>query len=130
VNLGLTYRDCYYHILASYDDGEVSRFGPGAAHLRELLQHAINHGCTRFDFTIGDEPYKREWCDAEQKLYDHVSAVTLRGLPPTFASSAWRRVKRTIKKTNFLWNAAQRIRATLGGARKKPAPAAKDEASE
>ena len=42
VNLGLTFRDCYYHVLASYDDGEVSRFGPGAAHLRELLRYAID----------------------------------------------------------------------------------------
>src|SRR5213078_900685 len=68
VNLGLTFRDCYYHILASYDDGEVSRFGPGAAHLRELLRYAIARGMKRFDFTIGDESYKRDWCESEQRL--------------------------------------------------------------
>src|SRR5205085_7341265 len=28
VNLGLIHRDCYYHVLASYDDGDVSRFVP------------------------------------------------------------------------------------------------------
>ena len=27
VNFGLTYRDCYYHMLASYDDGEEPRAG-------------------------------------------------------------------------------------------------------
>ena len=42
VNLGLTWRGCYYHLLASYDDGELSRFGPGAAHLHELLHQAID----------------------------------------------------------------------------------------
>ena len=31
-------RGRYYHLLASYDDGEVSRFGPGAAHLHDLMQ--------------------------------------------------------------------------------------------
>ena len=41
-NLALLHGDCYYHVLASYDDGEVSRFGPGAAHLRELLRYAID----------------------------------------------------------------------------------------
>lgn len=59
INLGLTFNGTYYHILASYDDGEVSRFGPGAAHLRDLLAYAIERGCRYFDFTIGDESYKR-----------------------------------------------------------------------
>ena len=73
-NFGLMFRGRYYYVLASYDDGELARFGPGAAHLHDLMRYAIEHGCDVFDFTIGDEPYKREWCDAEIKLYDYVSA--------------------------------------------------------
>jgi CelD/BcsL family acetyltransferase involved in cellulose biosynthesis len=119
VNLGLTFRDCYYHILASYDDGEVSRFGPGAAHLRELLHYAIDRGLSRFDFTIGDEPYKRDWCDAEQKLYDHISAATWRGQPSALLSIARRRIKRQIKHNASLWNAVVRVRAALGLLRKR-----------
>jgi CelD/BcsL family acetyltransferase involved in cellulose biosynthesis len=119
VNLGLTFRDCYYHILASYDDGEVSRFGPGAAHLRELLHHAIDHRLARFDFTIGDEPYKRDWCDAEQKLYDHAGAATLRGAPFALLSAARRRIKRQIKHNASLWSAVVRVRAALGLLRKR-----------
>jgi len=122
-NLGLTFRDCYYHVLASYDDGEVSRFGPGAAHLRELLRFAIARGLTRFDFTIGDEPYKREWCDTEQHLHDYAAAVTIRGWPSAAVSLGWRRIKRAIKKTEPLWNATQRLRSAVGSLRKKPEPA-------
>lgn len=49
--------DCYYHVLASYDeDSAYSRYGPGALHLRELLAYAIARGLKRFDFTIGDGP--------------------------------------------------------------------------
>src|ERR1041385_6331721 len=57
-NLGLMFRNCYYHVLASHEDGPMSHFGPGAAHLHDLMRHAIEQGLTRFDFTIGDEPYK------------------------------------------------------------------------
>jgi CelD/BcsL family acetyltransferase involved in cellulose biosynthesis len=121
VNLGLTFGDCYYHILASYDDGEVSRFGPGAAHLRELLQYAIRRGCKRFDFTIGDEPYKRDWCETEQQLFDHSAAVTLRGAPAAAAAMAWGHTKRAIKHTAWAWTLAQRVRATLAALRKGPA---------
>ena len=119
VNLGLTYRGCYYHILASYDDGEVSRFGPGAAHLRELLRYAIARGLTRFDFTIGDEPYKREWCESEQRLYDFSAAATWRGSPSAIASASWRRMKRAIKKTAPVWNAVVRVRSAIGSLRTK-----------
>jgi len=118
VNLGLTFGDCYYHVLASYDDGEVSRFGPGAAHLRELLQYAIRRGCKRFDFTIGDEPYKRDWCETEQQLFDHSAAVTLRGQPAAALALTWRRAKRAIKQSAPLWNAVVRMRSAVAALRK------------
>ena len=122
VNFGLTYNGCYYHVLAAYDDGDVSRFGPGAAHLRELLKRATELGFKRFDFTIGDEPYKRDWCEAEQQLFDHSAAATLRGVPTTAFALAWRSIKRTIKHTAFLWNAAVRVRSALAALRKQPEP--------
>src|SRR5208282_1051493 len=56
VNFGIVFGDCYYHVLASHEDGELSHYGPGALHLRELLAHAIRLDLKRFDFTIGDEP--------------------------------------------------------------------------
>jgi CelD/BcsL family acetyltransferase involved in cellulose biosynthesis len=124
VNLGLTFGDCYYHVLASYDDGEVSRFGPGAAHLRELLRHAIARGCKRFDFTIGDEPYKRDWCETEQQLFDHSAAATARGWPVAALALAWLRTKRVIKQSAPLWNGVVRLRTTLAALRKPPASSA------
>ena len=57
-------------MLASYDDSGISHYGPGALHLRELMAYAIGMGLKRFDFTIGDEPYKLEWSDTTLKLYD------------------------------------------------------------
>jgi CelD/BcsL family acetyltransferase involved in cellulose biosynthesis len=118
LNLGLRFHDCYYHILASYDDGEVSRFGPGAAHLRALLHYAIELGLKRFDFTIGDESYKRDWCETEQRLHDYSAAVTLRGRPLVTLSLGWRRLKRTIKQSERLWSVAVRVRTALASLRK------------
>ena len=64
-SLGLRFRGCYYLILSSYHDGEISRCGPGRAHLHELLSRTMDAGCDRFDFTIGEESYKRDWADIE-----------------------------------------------------------------
>ena len=46
-------------------DSEVAHYGPGALHLRELMAYAIKLGFKRFDFTIGDEPYKHDWSDID-----------------------------------------------------------------
>jgi CelD/BcsL family acetyltransferase involved in cellulose biosynthesis len=119
INLGLTFHGSYYHVLASYEDGEVARFGPGAAHLRDLLQYAIEKGCNRFDFTIGDERYKLEWSDTVVKLYDHIAAATPRGWLAVVPSLVFRRVRRLIKQNPVLWAAFSAMRGALGSLRGK-----------
>jgi CelD/BcsL family acetyltransferase involved in cellulose biosynthesis len=113
-SLGLTFRDSYYLVLSSYDDGELSRFGPGRAHLHELLRHAITHGFRRFDFTVGDEPYKRDWSDIELQLHDYLAAVTMRGRVAVAMATGFRRTKRAIKQSPTMWHAFSKIRGWKG----------------
>lgn len=120
VNLGLVFRGTYYHVLASYDGGDVSRFGPGAAHLHELMGYAIGRQCTVFDFTIGDEPYKRDWCDTELMLFDHLAAATPRGWPLVALSRAKSGLKRAIKQTPALWALHIMVRSSLASLRGRP----------
>jgi CelD/BcsL family acetyltransferase involved in cellulose biosynthesis len=112
-NLGLTFRDCYYLVLSSYHDGELARFGPGRAHLHELMRHAIERGFARFDFTVGDEGYKRDWSDTELRLYDYLAAETAAGWLVVALTSVYRRTKRIIKQSPFLWATFSRLRAGL-----------------
>ncbi len=77
--LGLRFKNCYYLVLSSYQDGKLARFGPGRAHLQEMLRYAIERGFGQFDFTIGDEPYKRDWCDIDKKLFGYIEAATVKG---------------------------------------------------
>jgi len=114
VNLGLTFGDRYYHLLASYDDGDVSRFGAGMAHLHDLMRHAIENGYRVFDFTIGDEPYKRDWCDGVMPLYDHVAPATWRGGAVYLPLMALRWLKRQIKQTPLLWRIFSTARSVAG----------------
>ncbi len=113
-NLGLRFRNCYYLVLSSYHDGEFSRFGPGRAHLHELLRHAIDSGFQRFDFTVGDEPYKRDWSDTELQLHDYLAAVTPRGWLMVALTAAYRRTKRFIKQSPILWRAFSKARGLAG----------------
>jgi D-aspartate ligase len=117
-NFAILFGDCYYHVLASYeDDAALSHYGPGALHLRELLAHAIKLGLRRFDFTIGDEPYKDEWSDLSVKLYDYSAAATWRGQPVNIVSTTRRRLKRFVKQTPLIWKLVSRVRAAAGALR-------------
>lgn len=120
VNFGLTFRDRYYYVLASYGDGDMARFGPGAAHLRDLMQYAIGRGFRIFDFTVGDEPYKREWC-GESLLYDHTAGASARGVVIATVLRAACALKRRIKRNPALWKAAYGTRALLGRLRRQNA---------
>jgi len=113
-NLGLVFGDCYYHLLASYEDGLLSPYGPGALHLRELMAHAIRLGLKRFDFTIGDEPYKLEWSDTYLELYDFAEAATWRGVPAYATSRVLHRMKRVIKQTPWMWRLFSSARSAIG----------------
>jgi CelD/BcsL family acetyltransferase involved in cellulose biosynthesis len=126
-NLGLVFARRYYHVLASYTSGDLSRWGPGAAHLNDLLRYAIEHDIEVFDFTIGDERYKRDWCEA-QPLYDHVSMTSLRGAMVAGPAMLLQKIKRTIKQTPALWAMVVKMRAVMatlrGNKTARPSPGA------
>ena len=122
-SIGLRFRDVYYLVLSSYLDNEIARFGPGRVHLHELLRYAISKGFRWFDFTVGDETYKDNWSDKEVNLYDYLEPVTSRGKLALASVFAYRRVKRLIKRTPFLWRAYKMMRslkARLRGANDRP----------
>jgi CelD/BcsL family acetyltransferase involved in cellulose biosynthesis len=113
-NLGLTFRDRYYYIIAAYAPGELQKFGAGAIHLRALIKRAIEKGFTVFDFTIGDEAYKLEWCNVSIKLYDHLAAAQPLGWPAVAAMRGFLAAKRYVKGDPRLWAFAQKVRTMIG----------------
>jgi CelD/BcsL family acetyltransferase involved in cellulose biosynthesis len=89
------------------------------------MRYAIARGCADYDFTIGDESYKRDWSETQAVLFDHVSAARLRGAPfaPIFRLQS--RIKRFVKQTPVVWNAFMRWRtrfANLRAAAQWPTP--------
>ena len=121
-NFAIVFGGCYYHVLSSYCDGGLTRYGPGTLHLRELLAYAIKLGLRQFDFTIGDEQYKLEWCDLRLNLCDYGVATTWRGWPVSAASDIRRRLKRSIKQTPLAWRLVSKLRSVFGGLTQPPAP--------
>jgi len=81
------------------------------------MRYAIEHGCKLFDFTLGDEPYKREWCDAEIRLCDLVASASFRGWLAAIQTMATRDIKRRIKRNPHAWSLVRKLRMLVGSLR-------------
>lgn len=115
VNWGVSFAGRYHGVVTSYaEDEKFAKYGPGMIQLMEVMRHAIETGHTEFDFTIGDETYKDDWCEVEIPLFDHLEAVTVRGWLALMPAILYRRTKRFIKQTPLLWDAFTRLRAAAG----------------
>jgi CelD/BcsL family acetyltransferase involved in cellulose biosynthesis len=114
-NLGLVMRGRYYHLLASYtNDAAIMRHGPGAAHLMEIMRHAIERGCTVFDFTISISPIgakSGKLCTTICRRARSSAAVLSRSLAM--------RAKRAIKENPALWGAFFKLRSVARAAKSR-----------
>lgn len=76
--LGLRFNSSYSLVMSSYLE-EFAKYSPGRQHIEEMMQYAIGRKIQKFDFTIGDEPYKLSWSDINLLLFFHFDSRTLLG---------------------------------------------------
>jgi CelD/BcsL family acetyltransferase involved in cellulose biosynthesis len=69
----------FYHMMPGYADGPWQRYSPGRLLNDHLIRDSFERGLRVFDFGIGDEAYKHEYCDVTVDLHDHVAGRTMAG---------------------------------------------------
>ena len=106
----LVYNGRLYYLLPAYERNELSRFGPGNALLYRMFRWCFDNGVRVFDFTLGDEPYKRFWSDHTLELYDLVHGIGLLGRCDAACLRLARRMKRCIKGSPRLFRLLLELR--------------------
>lgn len=97
----------------AFADDDLVTASPGDFLFYEAIIKAIDEGLDYFSFGIGEEKYKRDWCDIEQPLYDSHIALTFGGrLSATFNQLRSGLVYR-IKTNRHLWPLVKKIRQKL-----------------
>jgi CelD/BcsL family acetyltransferase involved in cellulose biosynthesis len=121
VNWGLVRGNRYYYVMHAFAArSAAARFSPGRLLMYHLMQWCIARGIDVFDFTIGDEDFKEQWCESTLPLCDSVAALTLRGTPLALALRSGKAAKRIIKTTPALRGVAEELRHRLGTVRSRP----------
>ncbi len=103
-------------------EDDLAGASPGDFLFFENIQRACNDGCSVYDFSVGDEPYKRLWCDIETRQFDVLVPLTAKGRLLALARRTTNRAKTWVKSNRTLWALVKKLRKR-GGAEPQAAPA-------
>ncbi len=114
-NFAIVFGDCYYHVLSSYCDSELTRYGPGTLHLRELLAYAIKTRLAAVRFHHRRRALQAGMVRPEAEALRLQQGCDM-ARPDRQCCSRPRGAgtKRFIKQTPVLWHWASRLRSVMG----------------
>jgi CelD/BcsL family acetyltransferase involved in cellulose biosynthesis len=91
-------------------EDELAPHSPGEFLFFQNIKQACAEGLGVYDFSVGDEPYKRLWCDTEVVQYDVIVPLTAKGALLALAVRAKNRAKAIVKKNRYFWRLAKTLR--------------------
>lgn len=91
-------------------EDDVSFASPGEYLFFDNIQEACEQGFATYDFSVGDEPYKRLWCDVEVRHFDVLVPLTAKGAVLASLYKSRSRLKRFVKRNELLWSTIRRVR--------------------
>lgn len=108
-HVGLVDNSTFYYLMPAHEGGKWERYSPGRLLLEHLLEWSIENKLKIFDFTIGGEHYKKDWCDKQIPLYETLADVTFKGKLYILAQH----VKQIIKVTPWMGEKVQKFNTWL-----------------
>lgn len=91
-------------------DDELANYSPGDFLFFQNISRACAEGLAVYDFSVGDEPYKRLWCDAEVMQHDVIVPLTAKGALLALGARAKNRAKAVVKGNRYFWSLAKALR--------------------
>jgi CelD/BcsL family acetyltransferase involved in cellulose biosynthesis len=93
---------------------EAARNSPGLVLIRNMIDHHTKLGCSSFDFGVGTDDYKQQFCKERQPLFDSFLALSLKGQLAAKALSLETSVKRAIKQSPKAMGMLHTLRQRFG----------------
>lgn len=79
------------------------------------IEQACGEGRKIYDFSVGDEPYKRSWCDIETWHFETLLPLRAKGRLLALHERGRAAAVHALKSNQAAWNLVKRVRARLGG---------------
>ncbi|HEV2901518.1 MAG TPA: GNAT family N-acetyltransferase [Pseudaminobacter sp.] len=104
-------------------EDELAHASPGDFLFFDNIREACDQGFSVYDFSVGDEPYKRLWCNIETRHMDVVAPLTLKGRAFAVSMQLYARLKAFVKTSPLIWKLTKTLRKKAAG---QPATSAED----
>jgi CelD/BcsL family acetyltransferase involved in cellulose biosynthesis len=111
ITVALAHGDVFNVYITAYDEDKFSKCSPGTIMLVKLIELAARSGYQKFDLSIGDEPYKYDWCDGLLDMSYQSEAINILGKPFVWYSKLSINLKRFIKERAEIFSVLQRLNA-------------------
>lgn len=85
---GMAMGESLYYLMPTFAEGESAKFSPGSILTMRILEDAWSKGLRVVDFTLGDEAYKKNWCDTSTRLFRLLLPLSPLGFLAWIADSA------------------------------------------
>lgn len=108
----------------SIAEDDLAQTSPGEFLFFDNIEEACAEGFSVYDFSVGDEPYKRQWCDLEIQHRDVLVPLTPKGRVLAFVLHRNASLKAFVKNSPAIWNLTKALRRKAAG---KPAPPAEED---
>src|SRR4029078_11012686 len=103
---------CEFGAIAEDDLGNTS---PGDFLFFDNIQEACETVFAVYDFSVGDEPYKRLWCDIETQHFEVLVPLTLKGRALAVTLREGGRFKTFINNSPTIWKLTKILRRKTAG---------------
>ena len=80
IHWGIIYNRRFYYLLLSMKEDNLKKYSPGRLLISLLIRLSIAKKMQIFDFTLGDEGYKKSWANRSSALHNYIQLSSLRGL--------------------------------------------------
>ena len=101
MHLGVIHKRRFYYLILSMGD-EFGKFSPGRILISLLIKWSISKKLKFFDFTLGDESYKKSWSNLSSEYFNHVSSRSFLGLIFVFLFKLKYLIKNYDKNKKFI----------------------------
>ena len=79
IHWGIIYKKRFYYLLLSMKEDQLKKYSPGRLLIALLIRWTISKKLEVFDFTLGDESYKKSWSNTNSYLFNYVESKSLKG---------------------------------------------------
>ena len=112
-HVGMVFHNRFYMLLPSYAGGEWYKYSTGRLLLEHLIETSIDEGCTVFDYTVGDEAYKKDWTDEVLPLFELTVPLSLRAHVHRQVIATKHKVRNELKNISWIRGAVVCVRDRL-----------------